>query len=228
MQRRGIIVVALHLGAFAGDRHHRDAMARAEIGAAEAVAGDQHHAADAGRRRGAARLGDALAPPCPRLLGGLRQLFQLGHRRQFAVDQVEIGDIARQQAFVGKPGIFVFRRHARHRHRAIGECRDVVAGHVIGRDHRLALAHQHAQAQIVALRAFGFLHRAVAHLDSQRHRAHRHRVGGIGAGLARGRRPGARRGRAGRSGRTGIWRERPWSGFHDRAFIIGCSLGKWR
>ena len=55
-----IIVIALHAGAFAGDRGHRQAVAGAEIGAAKAVAGHQHHAADAGRGGGAARLGDAL------------------------------------------------------------------------------------------------------------------------------------------------------------------------
>ena len=61
-----------------------------------------------------------------------------------------------------------------------------VAGEIVGGDHRLALAHQHAQAEIVAFGAFGLLHRAVAQLDRQRQRAHRHRVGCVGAGLARG------------------------------------------
>src|ERR1035437_8383373 len=60
VQHRGMIVVALHAGAFTGDRGHRQAVARAQIGAAKTVAGDQHHAADAGRCRGAARLSDAL------------------------------------------------------------------------------------------------------------------------------------------------------------------------
>ena len=137
---------------------------------------------------------DAEAPPdlatpltaMPGLLGGARQLFELGDRRQFAVDQVEIGNVARQFALVGEPGVFVFRRHPRHRHRALGERRDVVGRHVIGGNHRLPFAHQHAQAQVVTLGALGFFHRAVAHLDRQRHGAHRHRVGGIGAGLARG------------------------------------------
>ena len=60
VQHARIIVIALHAGAFAGDRGHRQAVARAEIGPAEAVTGHQHHAADAGRSRGAARFGDAL------------------------------------------------------------------------------------------------------------------------------------------------------------------------
>ena len=47
-------------------------------------------------------------------------------------------------------------------------------------------ADEHAQAEIVAFRALGFLDRAVAHFDDERHRAHGDRVGVVGAGLARG------------------------------------------
>ena len=50
MRRRGEIVVALHAGAVAGYRGHRDALARAQIGAVETGRGHQHHAADAGSR----------------------------------------------------------------------------------------------------------------------------------------------------------------------------------
>ena len=91
-----IIVVALHAGAFAGDRGHRDAVAGAEIGAAKAVAGHQHHAADAGRGGGAARLGDALDRE-PGRFGGARHGFELADRGQIGIDQVEIGKIVRQQ-----------------------------------------------------------------------------------------------------------------------------------
>ena len=38
---------------------------------------------------------------------------------------------------------------------------------------------------VVALGALGFLDRALAHLDGERHRTHGHRVGGVGAGAAR-------------------------------------------
>ena len=48
MDRRRIVVVTLHRGAFARDRRHRNALARIEIGAAEPMARHQHHAADAG------------------------------------------------------------------------------------------------------------------------------------------------------------------------------------
>src|SRR5581483_1730280 len=46
--------------ALAGDGGHRDAVARAEIAALKSVARHQHHAADAGGGRGAARLAYAL------------------------------------------------------------------------------------------------------------------------------------------------------------------------
>ena len=118
--------------------------------------------------------------------GGARHGLELGDARQVRIDQVEIGKIMRQQARVGEAGIFVLRRRARHGHRALGQRCGAVGGQIVGGDHRLAVADQHAQAEIVAFGAFAFLHRAVAHLDRQRHRAHRHRVGGIGAGGAGG------------------------------------------
>src|SRR6478672_4301503 len=59
-----------------------------------------------------------------------------------------------------------------------------VAAHVVGRYHRLLASDQHAETHVVALGALRFLDRAVAHVDRLRHRAHRHRVRGIGAGRA--------------------------------------------
>ena len=86
---------------------------------------------------------------------------------------------------VGQPGEGVLRRD-----RAIATARSasdaVAAGDVIGRDHRLAAADQHPQADVVAFGALRFLDRAVAHLDRERDRAHRDRIGGIGAGAAGG------------------------------------------
>ncbi len=86
---------------------------------------------------------------------------------------------------VGEAGEFVFRRGLGHGHGARGE-RIGIAGEVVGGDHRLALADQHAQAEIVAFRALRFLDRALAQFERERQRAHRHGVGGIGAGRARG------------------------------------------
>ena len=86
---------------------------------------------------------------------------------------------------IGKAGELVLGRDLRHRDRALGERRDV-AGDVVGRDHRRAAADEHAQADVVAFGALRFLDRAFAHADRQRHRTHRDRIGGIGAGAARG------------------------------------------
>ncbi len=108
--------------------------------------------------------------------------LQFGRGRDFAIEQIEIGELARQQRRIGKADKFVVRRHPRHRHRALGQFGDAVAGDVVGRDHRLALADQHAQPDIVAFRALGFLDAAVAHLDALRYAAHRDRVGCIRAG----------------------------------------------
>ena len=46
---------------------------------------------------------------------------------------------------------------------------------------------EHAQPHVVALGALGFLDRALAHLDRERYRAHRERVGRVGTGAASGR-----------------------------------------
>ena len=98
------------------------------------------------------------------------------------IEQIEIGEVARQQRRIGEADIFVVGRDARHRDRALGELGHGIAADVVGRDHRLALADQHAQADIVAFGAFGFLDAAVAHLDALRDAAHRDRIGGIRAG----------------------------------------------
>ncbi len=143
--------------------------------------GHQHHAADAGRGRSAAGFGDALDRE-RRGLGLQSAAFELRCRRNVAVEQIEIGQIARQQRRIGKTNIFVVRRNARHRHRALGELCDAVAAHVVGRDHRLALADQHAQSDVVAFRALGFLDASIAHLDALRDAAHRNRIRSVGAG----------------------------------------------
>ena len=83
---------------------------------------------------------------------------------------------------IGKADIFVVGRDARHRDRALGQFRNAIASDVVGRDHGLALPDQHAQADIVAFGALGFLDAAVAHFDALGDAAHRDRVGRIGAG----------------------------------------------
>ncbi len=108
--------------------------------------------------------------------------LKLRGRRDLRIQQIEIGEIARQQRRIGETDIFVVGRDARHRHRALGKFGDAVAADIVGRDHRLAPSHQHAQSDIVAFRALGFLDPSVAHLHALRNAAHRHRVGGVRAG----------------------------------------------
>ena len=103
-------------------------------------------------------------------------------RGNFAIEQIEIGELARQQRGIGETDIFVVGRDARHRDRALGELGDAIAGDVVGRDHGLALPDQHAQSDIVAFGALGFLDAAVTHFDALRDAAHRNRVGGVRAG----------------------------------------------
>ena len=88
------------------------------------------------------------------------------------------------KARIGEAGELVLGRDLRHRDRALGERRDV-ARDVVGRHDRGAAADEDAQTDVVAFGALGFLDRAFAHADRKRHRAHRDRVGGIGAGAAR-------------------------------------------
>ena len=102
--------------------------------------------------------------------------------RDIAIEQIEIGELARQQRGIGEADIFVVGRDAGHRDRPLGELGNAVAGNIIGRDHRLALSDQYAQSDIVAFGALGFLDPAIAHLDALRDAAHRNRVGGVRAG----------------------------------------------
>ena len=186
MQRRGVIVILLHAGAVAGDRGHGNGMPRADGGAVKAVARHQHHAADPGRRRGAARFGDA-GNAEPGRFGLPRPLFQHFHRGHVGIEQVEIGERLRQQRRIGEAGEFVLGRRARHGDGPLGQAIDAVAADVIGRDRRLLVADDDAQADIVAFGALRFLDRAVAYIDRERNRTHGDRVGFIGAGAARGR-----------------------------------------
>ena len=167
------------------------------------MAGQQHHAADAGRGRGAARLADAL-DRATGLFGAARHAPRARRRRAArGSTRSRSGKFFASSAGSASPAYLILGRDARHRHRALGQRGDAVAAHVVGRDHRLLAPDQHAKTHVVALGALRFLDRAVAHVDRLRHRAHRHRVGGIGAGRAGSLDRAARRARSGRIGRTG-------------------------
>ncbi len=144
---------------------------------------DQHHAADTGGRRRPVGFRHTLDRTCG-LLSAAREFFKTADRRQLRIEQIEIGKCFRQQVRIGETGKRIFRRDARHRHRALSEHidigRDVVGGH-----HRLTRADENAQAKIVTFRALALLDAAVAHIDRQRHAAHRDRIGAVGTGPLR-------------------------------------------
>ncbi len=146
----------------------------------EAGTGNQHHAADSGRGRCAARFGHALDRERGRF-GFAGAAFKLRCRWHLGVEQIEIGEIARQQRRVGKADIFVVRRDTRHCDGALRELCDAIATDVVGGDHRLAPSHQYAQSDIIALRALGFLDASITDLYPLRNVAHRDRVGGVRA-----------------------------------------------
>ena len=131
------------------------------IGAAKSVTGDEHHSANPGRSRRAARFADAFDRK-RRLLGGARLRFEFGDGRQIGIDQFEIGKFVCQQIGVGEARKFVLGRRARHGHGPCGKRGGAIIRNVIGGDHRLAAADQHAQAKIVAFGAFGLFNLAVA------------------------------------------------------------------
>ena len=123
--------------------------------------------------------------PSAGFLGLARVPFQHVDARHVGIEQIEIGKVAGEQRRIGESGEFVLRRGARHGDGALGQRIDAVALDVVGRDRRLLVADQHAQADVVAFGALRFLDRAVAHVDRQRHRAHRDRIGLVGAGAPR-------------------------------------------
>ena len=180
-----MIVVALHAGTFTGNRHHRRALARREIGAVKAVAGHQHHAADPAAGRSAARLGHALDRE-PRLFGDARSAFEIAHGGNVGVDQIEVGTVCCETGTIGEPCEKVVGSHPRHRDRAFGKCDRIGATDIVGRDHRLLLPDEHPQADIVAFRALGFLDRALADIDADGDRANGNCVGGIRPRFTRG------------------------------------------
>ena len=124
----------------------------------------------------------ATASPAPS--ARLARSSRTGHARQIRIEQIEIGNVLRaSRAGSARPANGSSGADPRHGNRALGELRDVGLD-VVGRHHRLAAPDEHAQPHVVALGALGFLHRALAHLDRERYRAHGDRIGRIGAGTA--------------------------------------------
>ena len=129
------------------------------------MAGHQHHAADAGRRRGAARLADALDRQRRRLGARARSLQRARPTAASGSSRSRSGMRARQQRGIGKAGELVLGRDPRHRDRALGQR--------ARRRRAMSLVETTAwrrptstrRPDVVAFGALGFLDRAVAHLD---------------------------------------------------------------
>ena len=94
--------------------------------------------------------------------------------------------VSRKQRRIGQPRERVFRRGARHGDGALRQRLEPVALEVVGRNHGLPAADDHAQPEIVTLGTLRLLNGAVANVYRQRHRTHRECIGLIGAGAARG------------------------------------------
>src|SRR5262249_26969362 len=110
---------------------YRKTVVRSNIGAAETVAGYQHHSADAGRSRSPARFAYTLDAKS-RFLGGSRLCFEVGHGRQVGIDQIEVGKIVGQQATVCRTDELALRNGAAHGNGSFGQGRGVAVRPVIG------------------------------------------------------------------------------------------------
>ena len=108
-------------------------------------------------------------------------------RRQLGIEQIEIGNIARQLGRVGQAGEAILGRDPRHRDGALGQLRRRRALMSLVDTTAWRLPTSTRSPTSSPSERSRFLDLAVAHLDRQRHRAHRDRIGGIGAGAARGR-----------------------------------------
>ena len=131
------------------------------------------------------------------------------------------GTVARQPGGIGQAGERILGRRPCHGNRALGELR-YVGLDVVGRHHRLAASDEYAQPHVVALGALGFLHRALAHLDRKRHRAHGERIGRVGAGAA-----GSGDEPLGEVGQRGLIEERGLCfGGHGDGITLYCFVGR--
>ena len=93
------------------------------------------------------------------------------------IDKIEIGKVACDGGRIGDAAIGIFGRLGGHGDRALDQPRQRLGGTVVGGDDRLALAHQHAQAKIVAFRALELFKLAQAPRMADRHALDEHGIG---------------------------------------------------
>ena len=87
--------------------------------------------ADSRRGRRTARLAHTLDGE-RRRFGFTGAAFKLRRRRDLGVEQIEIGEVTRQQRRIGETDIFVIGRDTRHGDRALRKPRDAIAADVVG------------------------------------------------------------------------------------------------
>jgi hypothetical protein len=180
MSRAGVIVVALHAGAFAGQHRDADGVAGRGVAAEEAFAGGERDGGAAIARAAAFGIGDALHGH-GRRLDGARAVDQRIGGRLMAVFDIEIGNGFRQALFRRQPGIFVFRREPRHRDRAFGQFGYAALGYVAGGDEGDLCADKNAQTEIGGFRALDILEFAEAAGDAGGNALDDQRVGRVRA-----------------------------------------------
>ena len=144
----GVIVIALHGDALAGDDAGADAVLGDRVGGGEAGAGGQGYGAAAPARLGALGIADA-GDAAGGVLGGGGARGQGLGRRLMIVAQFEIGKVRRQALRLGEAAERVFGRRRGHRQGAFDKLAQGALADV-GRGHDgLALAAKDAQADVL-------------------------------------------------------------------------------
>ena len=177
-------VVAFHAGALAGENGAGQGVTAAAVAAAETIGGREHNAGSAPARLGALGIGHAL--------GGARGVLGLRrHREQFLgggpslVVEIEVGPALRQQLRRSDAASRIFRYHASHVDGTTGQLAQR-SGCKVGRgDEGLALAHEHAQAEIAAFAALELFALAQSLGDRDRLAVDKQGVGRVSASLLR-------------------------------------------
>ena len=179
---RAVPGVALHPRALAGDRRHRNRMARAGVTAAKAPAVGAEKVALLGRHPGTLAVGDALVGGERSPFAGQRQAGRVFAGDVPGMEQVQVGLLVASGDVlgVGQPGHRVFG----------GEAGDVVsglhrllhrrAGKVGGAGIAAAMPDVHRDAQRLVAVAFHVFQFALAHRHAQAAA-----FGGLGAGVGR-------------------------------------------
>ncbi len=117
------------------------------------------------------------------LLGGAGALDQGLGARLLGIEHVEDRPVAGDLVGVGQPAKRVLGHRLRHRQRALDQFGEHLGRPVARRHHRLPLANEDAQPEVLAFRALQLLGLAEAAGVRQRDALDQHRVGGIGAGF---------------------------------------------